>query len=152
MTVRITERAANTAAVSRDGDKALRDCVPEDVIFRLASAVHGSDAGVGHLKKLESDDAISRTLRILSRRAPDRATRATTALDRLLLDLHGSSWTDVAWSFSRLTQDRFPVEFAFSSVDPSIRYTTEVGGPELDERERLGRAICQLQRLGAGRP
>jgi hypothetical protein len=98
------------------------------------------------------EEAIHRVLEILSRRTPGSAARATTALDRFLSGIRSSPWPDVAWSFSRLTLDRFPVEFTFCSGDAAIRYTTEIGGPELAEAERLGRAVEELRQLSAAVP
>jgi hypothetical protein len=66
----------------------------------------------------------------------------------LLEGICASPWQEVAWSFSRLTGDGYPVEFAFSSADEAIRYTTEVAGPEVEEHRRLDHALHCLARLG----
>lgn len=77
------------------------------------------------------------------------ASRAALALDILLERIIASPWQEVAWAFSRLTGDGFPVEFVFSSADDSVRYTTEVGGPELEVIEKLSIAEETLVRLGS---
>ena len=59
--------------------------------------------------------------------------------------LESSSWPEVAWSFSGLNQGGCPVEFAFSSRDNALRYTTEVAGPEVETSARLV-AACELVR------
>jgi hypothetical protein len=62
--------------------------------------------------------------------------------------LEASAWPDVAWRFSALNTDGSPVEFAFSSRDNNLRYTTEVAGPELDSHARLDAACDLIARLG----
>lgn len=49
---------------------------------------------------------------------------------------------------SRLTGDGFPLEFVFSSLDTSIRYTCEVAVPEVAPGERLRCARGLLNALG----
>ena len=89
--------------------------------------------------------AMAETLRRISVRAgADRSgsQRLAGALERLA----DSTWPEVAWGFSRLTEDGSPVEFTFSSHDEVLRCTIEAGGPELDAHDRLG-AACSLLRL-----
>ena len=80
---------------------------------------------------------------------PNEAMRARQALALLLHGVYHSPWQEVAWAFSRLTGDGFPVELTFLSHDRSIRYTTEVAGPERREVERFNCAELLLARLGA---
>ena len=84
--------------------------------------------------------------------SPVSASRAAIALDILLEGIITSPWQEVAWVFSRLTGDGFPVEFVFSSADDLVRYTTEVGGPELEETQKLAIAEEKLVRLGSCKP
>ncbi|MEO7690192.1 MAG: hypothetical protein ABIS51_12990 [Sphingomonas sp.] len=49
---------------------------------------------------------------------------------------------------STLTDDGFPVEFAWSSRDAAIRWTAEVGAPELPEEARLAAANALIEALG----
>lgn len=95
--------------------------------------------------------ALERALRLFAEQAPALARRAQASLDVLLEGIRTSLWPQVAWEYSRLTGDGFPVEFSFSSADEAIRYTAEVAGPELPESERLLAAERVLARLGAGR-
>ena len=88
-----------------------------------------------------------RALRRLMEEAPFEAERAAVSLALFLKGITASPWQKVAWSFSRLTGDGFPVEFAFSSADEAIRYTTEVAGPEVEEERRLDHALEHLAGL-----
>ncbi len=45
-----------------------------------------------------------------------------------------------AWSQSALSRNGFPIEFAFRSDVPEVRYTAEVAGPEVPPADRLARA------------
>jgi hypothetical protein len=72
---------------------------------------------------------------------------AISAIRPCIATLESSAWPEVAWSFSSLTQDGCPVEFAFSSCDNSLRYTTEVAGPELDNHGRLAAAWELIRKL-----
>ena len=51
-------------------------------------------------------------------------------------------------SLGTLNMNGFPVEFTFASHDPSLRYTCEVGRPDLQPEHRLERAIQLLRQLG----
>jgi hypothetical protein len=93
--------------------------------------------------------ALGRALEAVATVTPVLAARAGAALEILLEGVTGSRWQEVAWAFSRLTGDGFPIEFTCSTRDATVRYTTEVAGPEVDPRERLPLAERQLARLGA---
>jgi hypothetical protein len=73
--------------------------------------------------------------------APDLTPGARQAVGRCLAPLSRSAWPDLAWRFSRLTEDGFPVEFAFSSRDDALRVTLEAAGPERAEGRRLAAAV-----------
>jgi hypothetical protein len=77
--------------------------------------------------------------------------RAVTTLGLLLEGVRLSRWQEVAWRFSYLTGDGFPIECVFSSTDCDVRYTAEVAGPESNPAQRLERAERLLRRLGAGK-
>lgn len=91
---------------------------------------------------------ISQAIANMGKCAPEPAARAGAALDLILDGVYRSSWQEVAWEFSGLTYDGFPVEFAFSTADNNIRYTAEVSGPETDSAERLEIAARKLELLG----
>lgn len=91
---------------------------------------------------------ISQAIASMEKYAPEPAARASAALDLILDGVYRSSWQEVAWEFSGLTYDGFPVEFAFSTADNTIRYTAEVSGPEIDSAERLEIAERKLELLG----
>ena len=93
--------------------------------------------------------ALVRALRLFSEEDPILTARATKTLDILLAGVYASPWKEVAWAFSRLTGDGFPVEFAFSCDDEALRYTAEIAGPEQDNAERLDCAEQLLLQLGA---
>ena len=86
--------------------------------------------------------ALDHTLDALSRCAPDAAQRAHAALEVCLSGVRSSRWPEVAWAFSGLNGDGFPVEITFSSLGANdVRYTAEVAGPEEREPRRIGRAF-----------
>jgi hypothetical protein len=63
------------------------------------------------------------------------------ALSSALAGVRSSIWPDVAWRFSALTGDGFPVELTFSSRAPGLRYTAEAAGPEVGHAARIDRAV-----------
>lgn len=74
--------------------------------------------------------------------------RASATIRTGIASFEASSWPEVAWRFSSLNEDGCPIEFAFSSDDNALRYTTEVAAPEVDAHARLavaGRLIAELQ-------
>src|SRR5215510_30232 len=86
--------------------------------------------------------ALEFALECMAKNAPEQTRRARRALDLLLKNVRISSWPEVAWQFSGLTPDGFPLELTFSSQPGhAIRYATEIGGPEMPEQERLGEAF-----------
>lgn len=73
------------------------------------------------------------------------AARAGTRISEVLAPVGSSTWPEVAWSSSRLTNTGMPLEFAWTSRDAdhhsmSIRWTAEVAPPETPDHERLGLA------------
>jgi hypothetical protein len=92
--------------------------------------------------------AIEEALKKCDQVFPPSAARARLALRPWLDNISNSKWTRIAWRFSRLTMDGFPFEWVFSSLDPSIRYTIEVSGPEQRCADRLSAACSQLAQLG----
>jgi hypothetical protein len=95
---------------------------------------------------------IAHALRVMLGNTPIPVARAMAALNVLLEGIYSSPWQEVAWVFSRLTGDGFPIEFTFSSADEEIRYAIEVAGPEMNEAQRLSHAERLLQRLGVSLP
>jgi hypothetical protein len=93
---------------------------------------------------------VQRALQIFVQTASAPAIRAEAALNLLLAGINVSPWQEVAWAFSSLTGDGFPIEFTFASSDTAIRYTTEIAGPEVDEREKLARAEQFMMQLEPG--
>jgi hypothetical protein len=86
--------------------------------------------------------ALDRTLDALSRCAPDAAQRANAALEVCLSGVRSSRWPEVAWAFSGLNGDGFPVEITFSSLGANdVRYAAEVAGPEELQPRRIRRAF-----------
>jgi hypothetical protein len=81
--------------------------------------------------------AVDRAIDLAARRWPRAAADARAALDEALAGLHASTWPEVAWRFSRITGDGFPVELTFSSAGGGIRYTAEIGGPEMPTPARV---------------
>lgn len=93
---------------------------------------------------------LDRAIAVYGTETPPLAARAAASLHRLLAGgVSASPWRDVAWTFSRLTGDGYPVELAFASVGEAIRYTVEPCGAESDPRKRLERAIAIVTRQGS---
>jgi hypothetical protein len=96
--------------------------------------------------------ALDRALEEYAREIPEVAARALEALNALLVGVEASPWSEVAWSFSHLTGDGFPVELAFTSNSEAIRYVSEVAGPEVAATRRFDLALATLDRLGIAPP
>lgn len=93
---------------------------------------------------------VSRTLHRVGRIVPESARRAGLILEHVFERLHASQWPEVVEQFSSLTNTGFPVEFAWTSKSPSLRFTCEVASPETAERDRLPIALDMLSGFGAG--
>jgi hypothetical protein len=91
------------------------------------------------------------TLGVASR-IPGVSAEFLAALDLCLADLDRSVWPDVAWGFSRLNANRYPVEFAFCTAGDEVRVTIEVAGPEMPEPARIDAALSLLGRIGLAGP
>jgi len=106
-----------------------------------------------HLPELSVPAALDRSMRIFAARIPPVvAGQMSHALAQILQWTASSKWPEVAWSFSRLTGDGFPLLFSLSSLDATVRYVAEVAGPEVADVERLPRVLELIDRLGgAGR-
>jgi hypothetical protein len=87
--------------------------------------------------------------KFLALREDSAGIRAGESLRLLLQGVYNSAWPEVAWRFSQLTGDGFPLEFTFSSQDDEIRYTCEVAGPEMAASDRLPCARNRLADCGA---
>lgn len=68
----------------------------------------------------------------------------TALLHRAIERLSESAWPEVAWQFSRINGDGYPVEFTYSTASAEVRFTAEAAGPEVDERRRLDLALALL--------
>ena len=91
---------------------------------------------------------LQHTLARLRPLMPQAVRRANEALDIALAGVRGSRWPEVAWCASGLTNTGYPVEWSWSSRDPSLRWTADTSAPETPERERLERALATLHALG----
>ena len=101
------------------------------------------------LREVSVAGKLERSMRIFAAKiSPAVARRMSWALAEILQWTVSSKWPEVAWSFSRLTGDGFPLEFTLSSLDATVRYTAEVAGPEVAEVERLPCALELIDRLG----
>jgi hypothetical protein len=69
-----------------------------------------------------------------------------------LAPLEDSCWPEVAWNFSRLTSDAFPVEYGFSSEEDGFRVVFEVAGPECAHSSRLDAGLKLIRSLGLTPP
>jgi hypothetical protein len=86
--------------------------------------------------------ALDHALDVMSVCAPEETRRARAALAIALGGVRASTWPEVAWAFSRLTPDGFPIELTFSSLGSGdIRYVIEAAGPETPEHDRIHHAF-----------
>jgi hypothetical protein len=91
-------------------------------------------------------------VRLIAARAGVDVVRAEHTFDACIAAVEHSVWPEVAWRFSRLTEDGSPIEFSFSCASSGLRYTVEVGGPEMSEDRRIEAGCAILERLGYQRP
>jgi hypothetical protein len=101
---------------------------------------------------LSADDferSLERGLQTLSPVMPAAVTRARHGMSGVLAGLRSSEFPEITCRFSRLTADRFPLELSFSTAQPdSLRYTSEIAGPEVGDAYRLPTALRLLEDLG----
>lgn len=97
---------------------------------------------------LSHQSSIQATLDVYAQAAPGPAKRASAALQVLLQDLNRLPESETDWQFSKLTGDGFPLEFAFTTADADLRYTTEISSPQIPAAQRLGLACQRLKQLG----
>lgn len=82
--------------------------------------------------------------RLLSRLRPvmpGAVERADRALGTVLAGICQSSWPEIAWRASSLTNTGYPVEFSWSSRDASVRWVAEVAGPEVSGCGKIALAL-----------
>lgn len=81
--------------------------------------------------------AVERTLQRTAHLRPAAVRRARKALRGIFASINGSAWPETACRFSRLTNTGLPMDFAWSSRDPALRWTAEVAPPETPYASRL---------------
>ncbi|MFK7693017.1 hypothetical protein ACI5FR_09510 [Paenibacillus sp. HJGM_3] len=96
------------------------------------------------------ESALDMALNQYHRESPLPAARAAASLERLLAGVLATSWPEVAWRFSPLTGDGYPVELGFTSTGEAIRYTVECAGPLGEPACRLDRALDAVADLAGG--
>ena len=92
---------------------------------------------------------LAQAIQVLTQKWPRLRSPLERSLHTLVPNPDAYVPTDGTDPFGTLNINGFPVEFTFASHDPSIRYTTEVGGPDCPPEERLEKAIALLAQLGA---
>ena len=90
---------------------------------------------------------IQAVLDLYAKTDPVPVARATAALHVLLHDLYREPDAAIAWQTSTLTGDGFPLEFAVTSSDADLRYTTEISTPLVAPVQRLALAQQRLRQL-----
>jgi hypothetical protein len=83
----------------------------------------------------------------LGRRIAPRGGAAESLSD-CIKSFGATRWPGVVWRFSRLSVDGSPLQFDFSTADDSLRFATEVSGPEFAAGARLRAAAALIERLG----
>ncbi len=87
---------------------------------------------------------------VISAAEPARAVSFRRTLDLLMKDIVTHPNQEAAWTYSKLNGNGAPLEFTFSTLDDEVRYTVEIGGPDLPPVQRLEKAGELLAELGAG--
>jgi hypothetical protein len=96
--------------------------------------------------------AIAKAIQAVTSKTPALAERMLNTLNLVLSGVQTSPQQDMAWKFSTLNSNGYPVEFTFSSMEKSVRYTVEVTGPEIDSGERLSRVEDLLIQMDVSHP
>jgi hypothetical protein len=86
---------------------------------------------------------------VLMAAEPARAGVFRRTLDLLMQDILDHAGQEAAWTYSTLNSNGSPLEFTFSTLNDEVRYTVEVGGPDLSPVERLAKVRALLLELGA---
>ncbi|MCC6456074.1 MAG: hypothetical protein IT328_14060 [Caldilineaceae bacterium] len=92
--------------------------------------------------------AIQAVLEALAQESPDPAQRASLSLARLLHNHDAAPNQPEWWNSSQLTGGGFPVEFAFTTADRSVRYTADIGGTPIAPTTRLALAQEMIRHFG----
>lgn len=121
-------------------------CIP--ILFSNLDPSIDTNLGSNQTISLRGRCILAHAITSMERLYPEPAARVSASLDLILDGVYRSIWQEMAWKFSSLTSDGFPVEFAFSEADNTIRYVAEVSGPEIDSKERLKIAERKLTLLG----
>ncbi|MEO5852250.1 MAG: hypothetical protein ABIQ15_07030 [Nocardioides sp.] len=98
-------------------------------------------AGQAPLPQLEG------SLARIGRHLPIEAASARSAITEVLGPVLATRWPALATRFSVLTNTGLPVELAWASADEAVRWTAEVGPPELPESARAGVAAHVARHL-----
>ena len=114
----------------------------------LGTQGHCGNAGITDITR--SVTAVAKEIAMAS--AGSAAERVAQSLSVYCEAFDNSIWPEVAWRFSGLTADGCPLEFTFSSVDNSLRYTVDVAPPETQNHDRIAAADGLLVRLDCPRP
>jgi hypothetical protein len=80
---------------------------------------------------------------------PARAGVFRRTLDLLMHDVLNHASQEAAWTYSTLNSNGSPLEFTYSTLNDEVRYTVEVGGPDLSPVHRLAKVQTLLLELGA---
>ncbi|MEA2489678.1 MAG: hypothetical protein QOH21_1470, partial [Acidobacteriota bacterium] len=77
--------------------------------------------------EMSTHPAIDRALQLAARNDPAASSRAAASAERLLEGRIAAG--PAGFTGSTLSMDGFPLEIAFSSGDPALRYTVDFGAP-----------------------
>ncbi|KQT94749.1 hypothetical protein ASG49_07985 [Marmoricola sp. Leaf446] len=94
---------------------------------------------------------VEAALRRVADRLPVEAGSARSAIGQVLGPVLATRWPAVADRFSVLTNTGLPLELAWTSGDTAVRWTAEVGPPELLEAARAGVAAHLAHDLAGSR-
>lgn len=89
-----------------------------------------------------------RSIEAIARHDPGLASAFARTSGIALRDCLTSARQGKAWSGGVLNRNGAPLEFSFSTMSDDLRYTIEVGGPDIPPERRLARIDTLLGELG----
>jgi hypothetical protein len=115
-----------------------------------ANAPHLSGVVSGPSRETRRWSGLAYGIEVVQERAPAAAPAFLDTIDVLLRDAMSHPDQLAAWTTSLLTCTGAPLEFSFSTLNSGLRYTVDVGGPDVAAGERLDRIQSLACSLGWG--
>lgn len=107
---------------------------------------------IQYIRKSINRDSFKRAVSLIADRHPEIENQLRETLAILMQDIVSSPDQEAAWNYSKLNSNGSPIEFTFSSMHDEVRYTVEVGGPDVQPEKRLTCVAQLLTQLGSKEP